>query len=216
MMKIVVLCAHPDDVVIGAGGYIAKLAAEEEAEITFVFASDGLLHAPKYDDLRDQAVEASEILGVTDVRWLNLANQRFDTYAQIDINKRFEALDLEPGLLITNSPTQLNKDHRIIYETARVYARPKAHKRMNLICFESTVWRVGGFEPNLFIDISATLDKKIKAMKAYITECRPWPHPRSPEAIRARAQYWGLHAGYHAAEPFKVVQLYGDISSISA
>ena len=207
-MRIVCYCAHPDDMVLGAGGYIARLTEEEENEFTAAFANDGLLHAPKYMDTRGWAEEACRILGVKDVRWLNVANQRFDTFALIDINKRYEALGLEPDLLLTNSRGQLNKDHRLVYESARVVTRPSEARQIDLLCFESTVWRIDGFHPNLYVDISETLDRKIEAMEAFKSEVRLWPHPRSIKAIGARAEYWGLQAGFEAAEPFEVLQWY--------
>ena len=205
MTNIVLYCAHADDVILGAGGYVARLAADEGNTVTAVFATDGLLHAPKFIDTREWAKEACRILGVTDVRWLNLANQRFDTFAVIDVNQRYESLDLKPDLMLTNSRSQLNKDHRIIYESARVVTRPLG-RHVNVLSFESTPWRLGSFQPQLYVDITDTLNLKTKSMKAFKSEVRPWPHPRSMKAIKTIAAYWGMHAGYEYAEPYEVVQ----------
>ena len=62
------------------------------------------------------------------------------------------------------------------------------------------------FHPNVFVDIDTTLDRKIKAMQAYESETRPFPHPRSPEALRAIALRWGSVAGLPAAEAFELVR----------
>lgn len=206
-MKVVVYCAHTDDMILGAGGYLTQLA--EEKHVTAVFATDGLLHFPKLTNTRGWAEEACEVLGIKDIKWLNISNMRFDTFALIDINKRFEGLNLYPDLLLTNSGGQLNKDHRIIFESALVVTRPIGGKKINLLSFESTVWKMGGFMPQYFIDISKTIEKKIEAMKKFRTEMRPYPHPRSPEAIMAQAQYWGMYSGMRLAEPFEVIRWYG-------
>ena len=204
-MKIVCYCAHADDLVLGAGGYLARLAAEEENQVTAVFATDGLMHPPKYTDTREWAKKACETLGIKEIKWLNLQNQRFDSYAMIDINQRYEALELKPDLLLTNSKNQLNKDHRIIHESAQVVTRP-LEKHVNVLSFEATPWRVDPFIPQFYANITETLDQKIKAMEAFKSEVRQWPHPRSGKAIKTIAAYWGMHAGYEYAEPFKVVQ----------
>jgi hypothetical protein len=60
--------------------------------------------------------------------------------------------------------------------------------------------------PNVYIDITAYLEKKLNAMSAYPSELRSFPHPRSLEALRIRAAYWGSLIGVAAAEPFLLVR----------
>jgi hypothetical protein len=62
------------------------------------------------------------------------------------------------------------------------------------------------FAPNLFQDVNGTLELKIKAMELYESEARRFPHPRSPEALRAAARHWGSVCGLAAAEPFQIVR----------
>jgi LmbE family N-acetylglucosaminyl deacetylase len=62
------------------------------------------------------------------------------------------------------------------------------------------------FRPNYFVDIAGALEKKIRAMQVYESEARPFPHPRSPEALRAGAQHWGSVIGRPAAEAFELVR----------
>ncbi len=62
------------------------------------------------------------------------------------------------------------------------------------------------FQPNVFIDISAYLEKKLLAMAYYKTELREPPHPRSIDGIRLLAKERGLCVGYKAAECFELVR----------
>jgi LmbE family N-acetylglucosaminyl deacetylase len=62
------------------------------------------------------------------------------------------------------------------------------------------------FRPSVFVDISATLDRKIAAMECYRSERRGAPHPRSPDALRAAAARWGSVAGMPAAEAFELIR----------
>jgi len=54
------------------------------------------------------------------------------------------------------------------------------------------------------VDISETLDKKIEAVKQYTNEINDYPHPRSLEAVKNRAGYWGSKIGKNYAESFVV------------
>jgi len=51
------------------------------------------------------------------------------------------------------------------------------------------------FSPNYFVEISATLELKKRALSAYASEMRPWPHARSLEAVEALAKWRGASAG---------------------
>jgi LmbE family N-acetylglucosaminyl deacetylase len=62
------------------------------------------------------------------------------------------------------------------------------------------------FRPNVFVDVTRTLEAKIAAMECYDTEARTFPHPRSPQALRATAVRWGSVAGCGAAEAFELVR----------
>ena len=68
------------------------------------------------------------------------------------------------------------------------------------------------FVPNVFVDISATLDGKLEAVRLYgdtfQSEVKPYPHPRSIDAVRAHARYFGSAAGMLAAEAFMLIRHY--------
>ena len=62
------------------------------------------------------------------------------------------------------------------------------------------------FRPNVFMNIGSTLETKIKALKTYKNEVRPFPHPRSVQNVRAHAKQRGSTAGFHAAEAFELIR----------
>lgn len=62
------------------------------------------------------------------------------------------------------------------------------------------------FQPNVFVDISATLETKVQAMAVYESEARPFPHPRSPKALRVIARRWGSVVGVEAFELVRSVR----------
>ncbi len=58
------------------------------------------------------------------------------------------------------------------------------------------------FLPNRFVDISSTLDTKLRALRAYALEMRTFPHARSIEAVQALATWRGATVGVAAGEAF--------------
>jgi len=87
-------------------------------------------------------------------------------------------------------------------------------KVQTLICFEtpsSTEWQAfnypNPFLPNMYVGVSSeNIEAKIKGMESYEFEKRPFPHPRSPEALRIQAQRWGVAVGKHYAEAFMLIR----------
>jgi LmbE family N-acetylglucosaminyl deacetylase len=63
-----------------------------------------------------------------------------------------------------------------------------------------------GIRPNVFVDIHETLSMKLRAMEMYESEARPFPHPRSMQALEANARRWGSVVGVAAAEAFELVR----------
>jgi len=61
------------------------------------------------------------------------------------------------------------------------------------------------FQPNAFVDITATLATKLEAVARYGSQARPFPHPRSPKARRALARWRASAAGMEVAQGFGLV-----------
>ena len=88
--------------------------------------------------------------------------------------------------------------------------RPQpGHPVKRILSFEvpsSTEWQSptfgNSFIPNWFEDISDTLELKIRALEAYETEMREWPHARSIKAVEHLARWRGASIGREAAESF--------------
>ena len=62
------------------------------------------------------------------------------------------------------------------------------------------------FCPNVFVGVADTIALKQKAMLVYRSESRPYPHPRSPEAIENMARFRGSAVGVIYAEAFFLVR----------
>ncbi|MCS3648570.1 PIG-L deacetylase family protein [Salinibacter ruber] len=208
-MNIVLYVSHVDDEILGAGGLIPKMISADH-EVHIVYVTDGLLHPPKDVDNRPKAIRSAEILGVKkeNVHFLGFRNQRFDDHALVDVNKKFEDLNINYDIIITNEVTDVNQDHWVAFRSAMVVGRSIDSQVGILTCevISSSEWGDSQFDPNFYVDITSTLDKKIDAMKEIDTEVESWPHPRSEKGIRTKARQRGMEVGLDAAEAFRMVR----------
>lgn len=210
MKRVLVIGAHPDDEVLGAGGTIRRHAlAGDDVHVLLVCERATVRYTGTKEppDQRRQARLAAEVLGVKSVAYWGLEDQRLDRMSQIDLNRRIEEhLDvIKPTIVFTHFRGDLNRDHQIVAESVAVAARPGRNWIQEVYAFEipSTIGLLPGehFDPDYFVDISDSLEAKLDNLACYDTEVTAFPHPRSPQALRARAQAWGSRLQLEAAEP---------------
>ena len=63
-----------------------------------------------------------------------------------------------------------------------------------------------GFQPNVFVDISLFMERKLELHKIYQSELGEFPFPRSETAVSALAQYRGATSGFEGAEAFMLLR----------
>jgi LmbE family N-acetylglucosaminyl deacetylase len=219
-MRVLTVAAHPDDETLGAGGTMAWHAARGDTVWVCVL-TDGVTSRHNYVQQQvDCAKRACDLLGVERLVVVGLPDQRLDTLSLLDVITPIEEVieEMRPDVVLTHFAGDVNEDHRLVSRATMVATRPAAGSSVAKVCsFEvpsSTDWAppIPGstFAPNLFVDISETLEIKLTAMKAYtaayLNEMRPYPHPRSVEALTAYAQRYGAMSGLLAAEPFMVLR----------
>ena len=221
---VLVLAAHPDDEVLGCGGTIARLARAGTEVYIAILGEGETSRSARRDQadrklvaaLRERSQRAAQILGAKELFSFDLPDNRFDTVALLDIVKLVEDLvrRLQPRTIYTHHGGDLNIDHSLVQRATLTATRPTAGMPVKEIyAFEvpsSTEWAFQQFEPafrpTVFADIGATIELKIRAMQAYESEMRPFPHPRSAEALRAIARRWGSASGLECAEAFSLIR----------
>jgi N-acetylglucosamine malate deacetylase 1 len=219
-MRLLTVAAHPDDETLGAGGTMAWHAARGDTVWACVLADGASSRHDKVEQQADCARAAAEILGIDRLVLVGLPDQRLDTLSLLEVISPIERViaELRPDVVLTHFPGDVNEDHRLVARATLVATRPVPGTPVSRVCsFEipsSTDWAppLPGsiFAPNLYVDISESLDAKLTAMKAYaqthVSELRPYPHPRSIEALTAYAQRHGAASGLLAAEPFMLLR----------
>lgn len=221
MKKVLVVAAHPDDEVLGCGATIAK-HAEAGDEVHVVILAEGVTsrdkvrqrtnHTTELSELANTAHTANKILGVKSLSLHDLPDNRLDSVDLLDIVKMIEnsVQSLKPDILYTHHVGDVNIDHRRIHDAVITATRPQPGQSVKTLLFfevqSSTEWQPPGsappFAPNWFVDVSLTLELKMKALAAYTMEMRDWPHARSCEAVEYLARWRGASVGCDAAEAF--------------
>jgi len=222
--KILAVVAHPDDEVLGCGGTMARLAGEGH-EVYATILGEGITSRLDQrtqadpvilQELRNRSRLASRLLGAKELYLHDFPDNRFDTVPLLDVVKTIEkAIDrFEPQVVYTHHGGDLNIDHVVTHRAVMTATRPVGNCPVKEIyAFEvpsATEWAFGqfrqGFQPNVFTDISTTLERKIEAMEIYESEARAFPHPRSPMALRTIAKRWGIVVGVACAEAFELIR----------
>lgn len=222
--RVLVIAAHPDDEVLGCGATMARLVREGN-DVRIAILAEGITSrsqtremadSSEVGELRNHAREAARALGVENVSFHGLPDNRLDSVPLLDVVKIIEQLvaEFRPDRIYTHHAGDLNIDHTVVSRAVMIATRPmQGCSVKELYQFEvpsSTEWAFQQFEPafrpNVFMNVTETIALKIKAMSCYETEARAFPHPRSPEALAAIAKRWGSVVGVEAAEAFQLVR----------
>ena len=222
--KILVIAAHPDDEVIGCGGTIANHTNKGDEVNIIILAegetsrrnNEGVGRTRKLLNLVEAANTASNILGVKKLEMLRYPDNRMDRFEQLQITKDIEnAIEsCSPEIIYIHHSGDVNIDHRVIHQAAITACRPQpgtcVKRVLSYEVASSTEWQAPtsapAFQPNWFVDIENTWDKKLKALQAYNMEMKEWPHTRSIKAIKNLAMWRGSQVGVEMAESFMLLR----------
>jgi len=229
-MRILVIVAHPDDIEFGMGGSVARWA-DEGAEVFFCMVTDGSAgsNEPGVDlralaeRRRQEQLEAAAILGVREVRFLGYRDGVLQPTMELRRELTRLIRELRPFRVVCQDPTLVfwqdgyinHPDHRAAGEAAIYAVFPSAETRP---IFPELADE--GFEPhhvselylnfspqaNHFVDISATMDRKIAALLCH----RSQVGPEAEQWVRQWDAEAGKAAGFPYAESFRVMRFIPD------
>lgn len=224
-MTILVIAPHADDEVLGMGGVISKYTAEGENVVLAVLTGHGdephpLWPKDNWTLIRNECLAAAKVLGITEVKFFELPAACLDTTSAWKINSVIVQLiaDVQPTVIYVPFAFDLHKDHAAIAYAVNVATRPYLPSAKNIVrvlAYETlsethlaSPYLYPAFQPNVYIDVSATLSLKLDAMSAYKSQVQPGGMPRSLATIEALARVRGAHIGSSAAEAFVLLGEY--------
>jgi N-acetylglucosamine malate deacetylase 1 len=220
-LNVLILAPHADDEILGCGGVIRRhvIANDHVTVVVLTNASKGapdLFTPESIEAIRAEARAANSCLGVQSLIFADFPAPCLDQFPAFRLAEAIRALLVEARADTIYIPfhADLHVDHGRVHHAALVAARPTPGQTVRRIyCYETlseTEWAApcanNAFLPVRYVDIEGQLDAKLAAMNAYASQLRPFPHPRSSEAIRALAMLRGSQCGRRAAEAFWVVR----------
>jgi LmbE family N-acetylglucosaminyl deacetylase len=218
--KILVVGAHPDDEILGCGGTLINHIRNRDTVYSLILGEGITSRSTSRDLSKDKkklskiklhAISANKLIGVKKLYFGNFPDNRFDSVNLLDLIKYIESIftTIKPDIVYTHFYNDLNIDHRLTFQAVVTACRPYKNK-CEIYCFEtlsSTDFSPGrnNFNPNYFVDISKSINKKIQALKKYKTEIKKYPFIRSDKNIMTLAQYRGLNVGIKYCEAFELI-----------
>ena len=217
-MNYLVVVAHPDDEILGAGATIHKLISEGNNVAVAIMVSQAAARKDLSLTLVSDENEALSIVGVKKTYHADFPNIKMNTVPHLELVQFIEKCieDWNAEAIITHHPSDTNNDHIQTSYAAQAACRlfqrrenlPALKELLYMEVPSSTEWSfdtsANRFTPNFFVEIGKKgVDIKIKALSAYKGVMRPYPHPRSNEALEGLAAYRGVQAGCNYAEAFE-------------
>ena len=223
--RVLIIAAHPDDDILGCGGFISRYS--KEIDFRVIFIAEGSSCRYPYKDIGTKTVKeiisqrnscgvnALGVLGVTDFKFYDLPCGRLDQVPIIEINKIIESemIEFKPDSILTHNDKDANNDHQIVFKSTMMATRPGAKYMVNnLYSYEvlsSSEWKfTEAFKPNLYYSISEQdINNKWKALREYETEINEFPYPRSKDGLITLAKYRGMQSNNNFAEAFRIIRM---------
>ena len=219
--RALVIAPHPDDEVLGCGGTMARLA-DMGREVHVAIVTRGM--PPRFDPadvdaVRKEAKAAHDLLGVSETHYLDLPAAELDGIPHSRLNEAISGLvaRLAPDSLFLPFIGDVHVDHQLIFTSGMVAARPRGGAYPTRIyayeTLSETNWYAPyvtpAFCPNVFVDISAVLSRKLGAFQCYGSQLQAFPDERSVETLEALARLRGSTVFRAAAEAFVLVREVG-------
>ena len=223
--RYMVIVAHPDDMEFSAGGTVAKLAREGK-HVTLVQVTSGNKGTDRMDITSEElgAMREAELrescqrLGVAHIEFFQIGDG--EVMPDLALKERIvrQLRIHRPDVVITHDPFRpyaLHSDHRgvgqstvdAVYPTARDPLHYHHHLTEEGLQPHKTaeLWLTNPEAPDLYIDITDTVDAKIHALKAHRSQVGDGEHLE--ERIKERTAERGAEAGMEYAEAFKVIKM---------
>ena len=172
-LSVVCIGGHPDDPESGCGGTLARYAAAGHT-VTIVYLTRGergiegksLDEAARIRTAESEA--ASRILGATPRFFGQIDGATELTHAHVDAMTKLVA-PLKPDLILTHWPIDTHMDHQVASLLAiRAWMSVKS---ADLFFFEVNAGsQTEGFKPDAYVDISAVVEQKKRALFAHVSQ----------------------------------------------
>jgi LmbE family N-acetylglucosaminyl deacetylase len=193
--------AHPDDLEVAVGGTLASLS-NAGADVQLVVAC-----VPNSLEVRKaEAADAAEILGGTLRILYPDREMHVEDAKTYELAARIELLirELRPAAVLTHSLADFHKDHILVHHACLAIQESAFFDHL---CFHpvSSYPLNMPFAPQVLIDISDTIGRKLDAIEAHRSQFGSKGFSAGP--FEKLAKTYGRLAGARYAEPLQVLRI---------
>lgn len=217
--KVLVVAVHPDDETLGCGGTLLKHKANGD-EIHWLIATDIAelegIDKSVVDERNTEIKEVEKLYSFDSVYKLGLSTTKVDEYNISELITKISSVvnEIKPNIIYLPFKGDVHSDHKYIFDAAysctKSFRYPFVKKIYMMEALSETEFSLStkedSFVPNVFVDISEYMDRKIEAMKIYESEMGDHPFPRSERNLRALATYRGATSRCNYAESFMLLK----------
>jgi N-acetylglucosamine malate deacetylase 1 len=219
MAKVLVVAAHPDDEIIGAGGTLLKHAESGDEVcwliITGMFEHQGFT-AERIASRKKEIERVASEAGFKKVVQLEYPTMTLSSETLIDMVPKISKVfnDFEPEIIYTMNRSDAHSDHRIIFDAVMACTKSFRYPYIKRVLMYETLSETEfapslpekTFAPNYYVDITSHFSKKVALTKIYESELGEHPFPRSLRNLEALAVYRGASCGVTYAEAFQLIR----------
>ena len=217
-MNCLVVSPHPDDEVLGVGGTLLRRKNEGHSLGWLIVTSIDARGGWSDEQISIRKIEVqriSQLFSFAEVFELGIPTTQLDVIPMKElvgaISKVFESF--QPNEVFVPHWGDVHSDHQVVFRAVASSSKWFRNPSINrILAYETPSETEFGlkpnesFIPNVFIDISLYLNKKIDALRIYESELGQHPFPRSEESIRALATIRGASSGFDFAEAFQLLR----------
>jgi N-acetylglucosamine malate deacetylase 1 len=217
--KVIVVTPHPDDETLGCGGTLLKhkqLGDEVHWLIITHVSEESGFEPEKVKEREEEIRKVKELYGFQSVYNLKLPPTKLDTIPIGNIVKQIGEIftHLQPTIVYVPYRGDIHTDHAIVFDATiactKWFRYPTIDKVLVYETLSETDFNLNpdnnAFRPNVYVDITPFLEKKIEIMQIYKSELAEHPFPRSIKSIKSLAYLRGSAVGFEAAEAFLLLR----------
>ncbi|MBR6979988.1 MAG: PIG-L family deacetylase [Prevotella sp.] len=220
MNNVLCIAVHADDETLGCGGTILKHKAQGDV-INWLLLTGPTLEHPNHftqqhiDERSKRVQRVADAYGYDSLEYLALPTQLLHTLDLRDIIKRVSEVikRIKPNVIYMMFANDVHSDHRVafdaVYSCTKSFRYPFIERIYMMETLSETEFALATpartFIPNVYVDITEFMERKMEIMALYAKEVMEEPYPRSLSSIKALARLRGSRAGVMYAEAFQLL-----------
>lgn len=218
--KVLCIAVHADDETLGCGGTLLK-HKDNGDKINWLLLTGPTSNHPRHFSQehiikRDEKVNViAKMYHFDTLNYLALPTQMMHAIDLRDVVAKIDEVinQLKPNIIYLMYNNDVHSDHKIAfnatYSCTKSFRKPFIERVYMMETPSETEFapamQTSSFVPNVYVDITSYMDKKLEIMACYETELMQEPYPRSLSSITALARWRGSRVGVMYAEAFMLL-----------